>query len=470
MASSDAEAGDVDGDRHHQPARDDRGLGPRDRRAGLQRDRLAGHADRRHRRASWPATRASTACARTSACRSRPTSRGRRSSGSSTTSTARASAPRPANWPSAPWTPGCSGTSPAARTAASTRPTSPTPAATMLMNLETLDWHEPSLDLMGDPAARCCRRSSPRARPTARRRARRSAACRWRASSATSRRRCSARPASTRGDAKNTYGTGSFLLVNTGEEIVHTDKLLTTVGGEARPRRAARLHARGLDRGDRRARSSGCATGSGSSRTRPKSKSWRSPSTTTAASTSSPPSPASSPRTGAKTPAGSIVGLTGYANKGHIARADAGGDRLAEPRGGRRRQRRRRRALHRAASRRRHDRQRAADAVPGRRPRRAGDPPRGDRDDRARRRLRRRPRGRLLVRHRRAARALGRGQALGAEDGRGRARAPVRASGRRRSNGPSTGRTTTTRPRRGSPSPAAARPRRGWRGRSRRPR
>src|SRR2546430_1226553 len=33
-----------------------------------------------------------------------------------------------------------------------------------------------------------------------------------------------------RGDAKNTYGTGSFLLVNTGEELVHTDKLLTSVG------------------------------------------------------------------------------------------------------------------------------------------------------------------------------------------------------------------------------------------------
>ena len=33
-----------------------------------------------------------------------------------------------------------------------------------------------------------------------------------------------------RGDAKNTYGTGSFLLVNTGEDIVHTEDLLTTVG------------------------------------------------------------------------------------------------------------------------------------------------------------------------------------------------------------------------------------------------
>ena len=41
-----------------------------------------------------------------------------------------------------------------------------------------------------------------------------------------------------RGDAKNTYGTGSFLLVNTGEEIVRTEKLLTTVGyklGDAKP-------------------------------------------------------------------------------------------------------------------------------------------------------------------------------------------------------------------------------------------
>jgi glycerol kinase len=33
-----------------------------------------------------------------------------------------------------------------------------------------------------------------------------------------------------RGDAKNTYGTGSFLLVNTGPEIVRSPKLLTSVG------------------------------------------------------------------------------------------------------------------------------------------------------------------------------------------------------------------------------------------------
>jgi glycerol kinase len=33
-----------------------------------------------------------------------------------------------------------------------------------------------------------------------------------------------------RGDAKNTYGTGSFLLVNTGSEIVRSPHLLTSVG------------------------------------------------------------------------------------------------------------------------------------------------------------------------------------------------------------------------------------------------
>ena len=42
------------------------------------------------------------------------------------------------------------------------------------------------------------------------------------------------------GEAKNTYGTGCFLIFNTGEEIVHSKNgLLTTVGyklGDARDR------------------------------------------------------------------------------------------------------------------------------------------------------------------------------------------------------------------------------------------
>jgi glycerol kinase len=43
-------------------------------------------------------------------------------------------------------------------------------------------------------------------------------ACRRRRSWATSRRPCSARPASSPGEAKNTYGTGCFMLLNTGTE------------------------------------------------------------------------------------------------------------------------------------------------------------------------------------------------------------------------------------------------------------
>jgi glycerol kinase len=42
-----------------------------------------------------------------------------------------------------------------------------------------------------------------------------------------------------KGEAKNTYGTGNFLLLNTGEELVHSENgLLTTVGykvGDAKP-------------------------------------------------------------------------------------------------------------------------------------------------------------------------------------------------------------------------------------------
>ena len=56
------------------------------------------------------------------------------------------------------------------------------------------------------------------------------AACRSPASSATSRRRRSGRPRSSPGESKNTYGTGNFLLVNTGTEIVRSEHgLITTV-------------------------------------------------------------------------------------------------------------------------------------------------------------------------------------------------------------------------------------------------
>jgi glycerol kinase len=100
---------------------------------------------------------------------------------------------------------------------------------TMLMNLETLDWHEPSLELMGIPRSLLPEiRSSSEVYGEARGTAiggvpiggilgDQQAAL-------------FGQTCFDRGDAKNTYGTGSFLLVNTGEKIVHTQKLLTSPG------------------------------------------------------------------------------------------------------------------------------------------------------------------------------------------------------------------------------------------------
>ena len=133
---------------------------------------------------------------------------------------------------------------------------------TMLMNLSTLDWDDellaafgvPARDAAGDP----CRpsaglRRGPRRRCTG---------CRWPAPSAISRRRCSARPASTRGEAKCTYGTGAFLLLNTGTTPIPSRAgLITTVGYQLDDhRRCTRWRAR--SRSPARW-SSGCATTSG---------------------------------------------------------------------------------------------------------------------------------------------------------------------------------------------------------------
>src|ERR671938_1421793 len=100
---------------------------------------------------------------------------------------------------------------------------------TLLMDLSSLDWHEPSLELMGIP-----RSMLPEIR---------SSSEEYGEASGTA---VGGRPLAgilgdqqaalfgqtcfSPGDAKNTYGTGSFLLVNTGEEISVSDKLLTSVG------------------------------------------------------------------------------------------------------------------------------------------------------------------------------------------------------------------------------------------------
>ena len=96
---------------------------------------------------------------------------------------------------------------------------------TMLMDLETLDWDDRSCsDAIGVPTVDAPRDQGLE-RGVRRGHARRpSTASRSPATSATSRRRSSARPASRSGEAKNTYGTGNFLLLNTGTEAVHVEE------------------------------------------------------------------------------------------------------------------------------------------------------------------------------------------------------------------------------------------------------
>jgi glycerol kinase len=109
---------------------------------------------------------------------------------------------------------------------------------TMLMDLESLEWHEPSLELMGIPRSMLPEiRSSSEVYGEASGTAvggRPIAGILGDQQAALFGQTCFAR-----GEAKNTYGTGSFLLLNTGEEIVRSQKLLTTLGyklGEGTPK------------------------------------------------------------------------------------------------------------------------------------------------------------------------------------------------------------------------------------------
>jgi glycerol kinase len=108
---------------------------------------------------------------------------------------------------------------------------------TLMMDLRTLDWHQPSLELMGIPRLLLpqIRSSSEIYGETVTTAAtgRPLAALLGDQQAALFGQTCFSR-----GEAKNTYGTGSFLLVNTGEEIVHCDALLTSVAhriGDAPP-------------------------------------------------------------------------------------------------------------------------------------------------------------------------------------------------------------------------------------------
>jgi glycerol kinase len=123
--------------------------------------------------------------------------------------------------------------------------TDPTNASrTMLMSLETLDWHQPSLDLMGIP-----RSMLPEIRSSSETYGEAVGTALGRVPVAgilgDQQAAMFGQTCFDPGDAKNTYGTGSFLLVNTGGDIVHTDKLLTTVGAKLGPDGPARYMLEG---------------------------------------------------------------------------------------------------------------------------------------------------------------------------------------------------------------------------------
>ena len=99
---------------------------------------------------------------------------------------------------------------------------------TMLMDLETLRWHEPSLELMGIP-----RQLLPEIRPSSGLfgEVRASALAGAPLSGVLGDQQAAlfGQTCFQRGQAKNTYGTGCFLLLNTGDEPVRSARLLSTV-------------------------------------------------------------------------------------------------------------------------------------------------------------------------------------------------------------------------------------------------
>ena len=156
--------------------------------------------------------------------------RARRSSGSSTTSTARASAAENGElafgtmdtWVLWNLTGGKKGGVHVTDVTNAVADDADGPRDARLARAEPRADGHPAVDAAGDPVLV--------ARPTARRRARRSAERPVAGILGDQHAALFGQTCFDAGDAKNTYGTGSFLLVNTGEEIVRTDKLLTTVG------------------------------------------------------------------------------------------------------------------------------------------------------------------------------------------------------------------------------------------------
>ena len=192
----------------------------------------------------------------------------------------------------------------------------------MLFNIHTLQWDDELLKLLRRPARACCPRCARRARSTAdvstTLGARR--ACRSPASPATSRRRCSARCAVSPGMTKNTYGTGCFLLQNTGTTPIASQQQPADDGRVA-DRRRDRVRARR----QRVHRRRGGAVAARRPRHHPHVGRDRGAGgdacPTTAASTSCRRSPASARRTGIRTRAARSSASRAARRPAHIARA-----------------------------------------------------------------------------------------------------------------------------------------------------
>ena len=155
---------------------------------------------------------------------------------------------------------------------------------TMLFNINDARLGRGNSGRAEHPARPCCPKPLPSSGLSTARPTRRSSAAKFRspARRATSRRPSSARPASQPGEAKNTYGTGCFLLMNTGEKPVFSQNgLVTTIAwglgeqGDLRARRLDLRRRRGhpvaarrdeADRDTRRSPSAGRAGGRGHER------------------------------------------------------------------------------------------------------------------------------------------------------------------------------------------------------------
>ena len=252
------------GDRHHQPARDHGAVGPRDRPAARQRDRLAGPAHRAAvRRAARGRPRARRSPPGPGSCSTR-ISPAPSSSGCSTTCPARAA--RAERGELAFGTIDTLARLESHRRRACTSPIRPTRAARCSSTSTRGDWDDELLALLDVPRAVLPQRRARRRASVRETLARRRRACRSRASPATSRPRCSARPASRRASPRTpTAPAASCCSTPAREPVASTNNLLTTIAWAA-PATGPHRRTRSKAASSSAARScNGCATGSGSS-------------------------------------------------------------------------------------------------------------------------------------------------------------------------------------------------------------